>query len=47
MTSDFVTNSRGDQGLILQKVMSGESQVKKQWVINWILGGPLCNHADN
>ena len=28
MTSDFVTNSRGDQGLILQKIMSRESQVK-------------------
>ena len=40
MTSDFVTNSRGDQGLILQKIMSCESQT-----MNFL--GPLCNHADN
>ena len=39
MTSDFVANSCGDQELILQKIMSRESQVKKQWVINWIFWG--------
>ena len=26
MTSDFVTNSCGDQGLILQKIMSPKSK---------------------